>query len=120
MNKNLFLGLAAAAFLGIYSLSMAQNNTATADNNEVSVVTVNQIGNIDEDTTVTLRGNLTQDLGNGTYVFTDSTGTINAVIEAGDWNGTSFNPNAVILMTGQVDKDGNLTQIDVTEIQNAQ
>ncbi|MBQ8661346.1 MAG: NirD/YgiW/YdeI family stress tolerance protein [Alphaproteobacteria bacterium] len=119
MNKNLFLGLAAAAFLGAYSLSMAQNDNA-ADNSEVAVMTVSQIGNIEEDATVTLRGNLTQNLGNDTYVFTDSTGNINAVIEAGDWNGTTFNPDTVVFVTGQVNKNGDITELDVTEIQSAQ
>lgn len=43
MNKNLSLGLIAAAFLSICSLSMAQNDN-TADNNDVAVITVSQIG----------------------------------------------------------------------------
>lgn len=119
MNKNLSLGLIAAAFLSICSLSMAQNDN-TADNNDVAVITVSQIGDAEENTNVTLRGNLTQNLGNDTYIFTDGTGSINAVIETGDWNGSTFNPDAVVFVTGQVNKNGNITELDVTEIQSAQ
>ena len=74
MNKNLFLGLLGIAFLGVYSLSMAQNDDNTAasgENEETAIMTVSQIGNIEEDSIVTLQGNLTQNLGNDTYVFTD-------------------------------------------------
>ncbi|MBS4774258.1 MAG: NirD/YgiW/YdeI family stress tolerance protein [Proteobacteria bacterium] len=120
MNKNLLLGLLTAGFVGISSLGMAQNNNAAAGNGVVDIMTVSQIGNVEDNATVTLQGTLTQNLGNNTYVFTDSTGNINAIIESGDWNGNTFNPNAVVLVTGQVNKNGNVSEIDVTEIQNAQ
>ncbi len=123
MNKNLFLGLLGIAFLGVYSLSMAQNDDNTAasgENEETAIMTVSQIGNIEEDSIVTLQGNLTQNLGNDTYVFTDSTGNINVIIEAGDWNGTTFDPEAVVMISGQVDKNGDVTELDVTEIQAVQ
>lgn len=121
MNKILFFGLIAAAFLGVYSAGMAQNdNTNSSDNEQLTITTINQIGNFAEGETVTLQGNLTQDLGNNMYIFTDDTGNINAIIEAGDWNGTTFNPDTLILVTGQIDKNGDITQLDVTEIQEAQ
>lgn len=120
MNKNLLLGLLAAGFLGFSSFGMAQNNNTAGNNGEVDIMTVSQVGNVDNNATVTLQGTLTQNLGNNTYVFTDSTGNINAIIESGDWNGNTFNPNAVVLITGQVNKNGNVSAIDVTEIQNAQ
>lgn len=120
MNKNLFLSLLAAGFLGFSSFGMAQDNNTAADNGETDIITVSQISNIDNDTTVTLQGTLTQNPGSDTYIFTDSTGNINAIIESGDWNGTTFTPDTVFLITGQVNKNGNISAIDVTEIQNAQ
>ena len=115
MNRYLLLGIFTVAFLSFNTLSMAQNNNS---DNETEIMTVSQIGNLDDDTMVTLQGTLNQNP--NTYIFTDNTGNINAIIESGDWNDTSFNPNAVVLVTGKVNKNGNISEIDVTEIQNAQ
>lgn len=116
MKKYLFLSLAAAALIGTSGFVMAQNNMQE----QLSVTTVEQIGTMNDETPVMLQGTITQSLGDNMYVFSDSTGNINIEIEEDEWNGNSFSPNMVVTINGEVDKEGNLSQIDVSEVQMAQ
>lgn len=116
MKKYLVLSLLTAGLLGASSWVVAQSNMQE----QVSMTTVEQIGNMNDEDSVTLQGTLTQDLGNNMYLFSDSTGNINIEIEEDEWNGNSFTPNMVVTITGEVDKEGNLTQIDVSEVMAAQ
>lgn len=54
------------------------------------------------------------------YLFSDGTGTINVEIDEGDWNGINVNPDDVILIQGEIDRDGNVVSIDVDEVSLAQ
>lgn len=78
--------------------------------------TIEQAKNMPDNSFIIIEGTITSDLGNETYVLTDSTGSINIEIDDEEWNGISPNTEEIIMIQGEVDKDGNLTEIDVEEI----
>ena len=69
-----------------------------------------------DESIVILEGTITSNLGDETYIFTDSTGTINVEIDDEEWNGISPSTQDIIMIQGEVDKDGNLVEIDVEEV----
>ena len=78
--------------------------------------TIEQAKNMPDESFVIIEGTITSNLGDETYVFTDSTGSINIEIDDEEWNGINPNTNEVIMIQGEIDKDGNIVEIDVEEV----
>ena len=78
--------------------------------------TVEQVKNMPDESFVIMEGTITSNLGDEVYVFTDSTGSINIEIDDEEWNGVTPNSNEIIMIQGEVDKDGNIVEIDVEEV----
>ena len=110
MKKALFTTVCAIA-LGLSAQAFAENMVRT-----VPTATVSEALLLEDDAPVALIGTITQNLGDEKYQFTDNTGTVVVEIDDEDWNGLTPNPNDMVVITGEVDKDGNVVEIDVDTI----
>ena len=94
--------------------NMANDNM---DNNMIEVVTVEQVKAMPDDSPVVIRGYLLRQNGENSYVFQDTTGTINLEIDAEDWGGLTVSPTDMIEVWGEVDKNGvSMIEVDVAAI----
>lgn len=114
MKKFTLAALMAATAITFSSAAYAAQGGYTGP--ATNVISVEQIQGLNDDTYVILQGNITQALGDEMYIFTDSTGSINVEIDDDDWNGQNINPNDVVIIKGEIDKNGNVVSVDVDEI----
>lgn len=92
----------------------ASNNM---NNNAMTVVSVEEVRNMPDNSPVIIRGYMLRQNGENSYVFQDDTGTINLEIDEEDWGGQTFSPNDFVEVWGEVDKNGmSVTEIDVSAI----
>ena len=112
-NFSLALLLASTCLFVGFSANAMYQGPGSAEN---SKSTVAQVKEMPDESMVLMEGTITSQEGSETYIFTDSTGTINLEIEADDWNGQKINAEDIVLIQGEVDKDGNLVEVDVEEI----
>ena len=96
--------------------NMANNNmNNNANNNMAEVVTVEQVRAMPDDSPVIIRGYLLRQNGENSYVFQDTTGTINLEIDAEDWGGLTVSPTDFVEVWGEVDKNGmSMIEVDVS------
>ena len=100
-----------SAFAG--SGNMMNNN---ANNNTMTeVVTVEQVRTMPDNSPVIIRGYLLRQNGENSYVFQDTTGTINLEIDSEDWGGLTVSPNDYVEVWGEVDRNGmTMVEVDVS------
>ena len=88
-----------------------------ANNNVMEVMTVEQVRAANDNTPVILQGYLLRQNGENSYVFQDTTGTINVEIDAEDWGGLTVSPTDFVEVWGEVDKNGmSMIEVDVSAI----
>lgn len=97
------------------------NNTTTTQQGgfsgpSASVTTVAEALKMRDDSWITLRGNIEQQVGHDRYIFRDSTGTVTVEIDKKYWNGQTITPKDKVEIQGEVDKDWNEFEIDVKRI----
>ncbi len=118
MKKFTLAALMAATAISFSAAAYAANQggyTGPATN----IITVEQIQGLNDDTFVILQGNITQALGDEMYVFSDGTGSVNIEIDDDDWNGLNVGPDDLVVIKGEIDKNGNVTEIEVDEVMMA-
>ena len=90
----------------------ANNNT---NNNMMEVVTVEQVRGMADNSPVIIQGYLLRKNGENSYVFQDTTGTINLEIDEEDWGGMTVTPNDFVEVWGEVDRNGSsMIEVDVS------
>lgn len=88
-----------------------------ANNNMMTVVSVQEVRSMPDNSPVIVRGYLVRQNGENSYVFQDDSGVINLEIDEEDWNNQTFSPNDFVEVWGEVDKNGAaITEIDVSAI----
>lgn len=93
------------------------NGFAAPNNNMTTVVSIEEVRTMPDNSPVIVRGYLVEQNGENSYSFRDSTGTINLEIEEDDWNGQTFAPTDFVEVWGEVDKNGaTVSEIDVSAI----
>jgi len=108
------LGITATATAFAGPNNMANNNT---NNNMMEVVTIEEVKTMADDSPVVIRGYLLSQNGENSYIFQDTTGTINLEIDAEDWGGLTVSPNDFVEVWGTVDKNGmSMIEVDVSAI----
>ena len=85
--------------------------------NQPTYWSVMEVSTLPDNTPVTMRGRITKDMGDNIYVFEDSSGTIMMEIDESDWNGNTVRVNDVVTVYGNIDKDDNYVEVDVTSIE---
>ena len=95
------------------------NNTSTQNMSQPSmdIMTIEQVQGLGDNAPVMLEGMIIQSLGDEKYTFQDPSGaTIIVEIDDEDWKGLKPTPQDVVIITGETDKNGNITEIDVETI----
>ena len=78
--------------------------------------TVSEAQTMPDDSFVILEGTITSKTGSETYIFADDTGSIAVEIDNEDMNGVNINAEDIVIIQGEIDKNGNLVEVDVDEI----
>lgn len=105
--KKIFSAALFAALFGFNQICDAKPTSGgfVGPENKPSVSTVEQAHKMNDDTKVTLIGNIEKSLGDEKYLFKDNTGSIVIEIDDEDWNGLTVTPEVAIEIVGEVDKD---------------
>jgi len=106
--------LSAASFAGDSGKKMMGG--FKQDLSQMPVSTVQDAQNMPEDTMVVLQGNISKRVKKDKYLFNDNTGEMIVEIEGYAWNGQEVSPTDVITIVGEIDKDGNMTILEVDEV----
>lgn len=85
------------------------------DGNE-TILTVEQVNDLRDDTIVIIEGNIVKSLGDEKYLFKDSTGSIKVEIDDEDWGGQAIRPEDVVKIYGEVDRGIFKVEIDVDKV----
>jgi len=81
-----------------------------------SVLTIFQALKLQDDSYVTIQGNILKRISDDKYIFKDSTGTITVEIDEDKWGGQSVNTNDKLELTGEIEKKFNTTILDVQSV----
>ena len=119
MKKISILTIAAMLASGAASAEMIESETMTVYVNNVpySVMEIEDIKTLNDNSMVVGRGYITKHMGDETYVFQDRTGTMMVEIDDEVWNGQYITPTDMVLISGEVDRDGNEITIEIDGIQ---
>ena len=113
--KHTFLSL-----LAICGIALCDSNAMAADSAKAEtkpVSKISDVNNLPDDAEVVIQGVIVQDLGDDNYVVKDDSGTVNIEIDEDLVQGNTITPEAEVLITATVDKDGDVTSLDAEEIQ---
>lgn len=100
------------AFMGVIASVGAY---AGPNNNMMDVVTVEQVRGMSDNSPVIIQGYILRKNGENSYVFQDTTGTINLEIDEEDWGGMTVSPNDFVEVWGEVDRNGSsMIEVDVS------
>lgn len=117
--KARFYGLSlilAAALMMLTPAGSAEAQSGGFKGPGPEVVTVKQALTMRDDARVSLKGNIVKSLGDEVYLFQDATGSIEVEIDSEDWRGLTVQPEDVVIISGEVEKDWNHTSIDVSSV----
>lgn len=104
-----------AAFAGPGNMAKMNNNMN--NDNTMTVMTVEEVRGLSDNSPVVIRGYLLRQNGENSYIFQDNTGTINLEIDEEDWNGVTVSPTDMVEVWGEVDKNGmSVMEVDVSAI----
>ncbi|MGA9616075.1 MAG: YgiW/YdeI family stress tolerance OB fold protein [Serratia proteamaculans] len=81
-----------------------------------ALTTVDKVKSMSDDTWVMLQGNIEQRVGDDTYTFRDTSGTLTVEIDRKRWNGQTITPKDKVQLEGKVDKDWSSVEVDVKNI----
>ncbi|MBQ0013150.1 MAG: NirD/YgiW/YdeI family stress tolerance protein [Proteobacteria bacterium] len=115
MKKISMIAVAAALMSGaaVAGQMMHNNNVKSAP----SVMMVEDIEMLNDDSRIVAQGYLVQNMGNDIYVFQDAMGDkIMVDIDDDAWGEVMVGPNDMVMIMGELDKNGNDIQIDVDTI----
>lgn len=105
------------AFASVAAFAGSGTTTNNANNNMMEVMTVEQVRGLSDNSPVIIRGYMLRQNGENSYVFQDTTGTINLEIDEEDWGGQTVSPNDYVEVWGEVDRNGaSMIEVDVSAI----
>lgn len=81
--------------------------------------TISEAMKMNDDSYVTIKGNLVKKLSEDKYTFKDSTGTITVEIDKDKWAGVSADTKDILELTGEIEKRNNFVKLDVDSVKKA-
>ena len=81
-----------------------------------AAVTVEQAKGMKDDSMLTLKGQIVQELGGNRYTFKDATGSIELEISDKRWQGQNIGPDDLVEIYGEMDKGWSKVKIEVKRI----
>ncbi|MBR3510829.1 MAG: NirD/YgiW/YdeI family stress tolerance protein [Alphaproteobacteria bacterium] len=97
--------------------AMAMQNKNTSKQMNPTYWSVTEIMSLPDNSPVVLRGKITKNMGNEVFLFEDSTGTIMLEIDETDWNGNTVTVDDIVTVYGNLDKNDDYIEVDVTSVQ---
>ena len=113
--KHTILTLLAIGGIALFSHNVMATNAAQTDNKPVSKIS--DVNNLPDDAEVVIQGVIVQDLGDDNYLLKDDSGTVNIEIDEDLVQGNTITPEAMVLITATVDKDGDVTSLEAEEVE---
>lgn len=89
------------------------------DNNVAKKTTVTEALKMNDDSYVTVKGNIVKKISDDRYMFKDSTGSMTVEIDNDRWAGISADTKDILELTGEIEKKNNYTRLDVDSIRKA-
>ena len=80
------------------------------------MTSVSEALKMNEDTIVTLRGNIVDKISEDKYTFKDSTGTMMVDIDNDKWAGISQDTKDMLELSGEIDREAGTVELDVDSI----
>lgn len=120
--KKILTALAFVAAICLSNASFAGDSSKKTmggfkqDLSQMPVSSVQDVQNMADETMVVMQGNISKRMKKDKYLFNDNTGEMIVEIEGYAWNGQEVSPTDVITIVGEVDKDGNMTMVEVDEV----
>ncbi|MBR1424748.1 NirD/YgiW/YdeI family stress tolerance protein [bacterium] len=97
------------------SLAFAAPNVGFQDGTN-NKVTITEALKMNDDSYVTIQGNIIKRVSDDKYIFKDSTGTMTVEIDTEKWAGQSVNMTDRLELTGEIEKKFNSTVLDVDTV----
>ena len=88
--------------------------------NETNITDFSSVKNVlkmTDESFVTMKGNITKQIGNEKYLFTDGTGDIRVDIDDQLWGHLTVTKNTKVILKGEVDKDFNSIEVEVSSVE---
>ncbi|MBP3316326.1 MAG: YgiW/YdeI family stress tolerance OB fold protein [Alphaproteobacteria bacterium] len=82
-----------------------------------TISTVKQIMEMRDDVPVIVKGNIVQRMGDETYLFEDSTGSITVEIDDDEWRGQTITPTDPVKLYGEVDRGIFKTELEINYVE---
>ena len=118
--KKLLALLTLGVSIGVVGQAVAQNMGGGFNGPGIQSYKIKDAVNLNDDTPVILYGKIEKSLGDEKYQFNDGTGTIVVEIDDDEWGGLSVNPQMVVQITGEIDKEIlESPEVDVSKIEEA-
>ncbi len=70
-----------------------------------------------DDSWVTLSGTILRQVGEERYLFQDATGTVIVEIDHEDWGNVTVNPEMILRISGEIDRERGTTEIEVKQME---
>lgn len=80
------------------------------------ITTVSAAQEAVDDSWVTLSGTILRQVGEERYLFQDATGTVVVEIDHEDWGNVTVNPQTILRVSGEIDRERGTTEIEVKQI----
>lgn len=122
MKKTTLMLITASVISAISLPALAQYTGPSAGGGNTNTTsaqtstTVEQAKNLNDDTKVTLKGQIVESLGGKKYLFRDQTGEIVIEIDHDKWMGQTVAAQDIVIIYGEVEKGRNKIKIDVDNI----
>ena len=113
MKKNILAAFFISLGLGVSTLSLAQNNTHTSLNQAAKTTVSEILASGKKDQLVSLKGQISRQLGSEKYMLTDDTGVIQIEIDQKLSQLLPITPPVEVEVFGEVDKEGNTLEVEV-------
>lgn len=81
------------------------------------ITTVSAAQEAVDDSWVILSGTILRQVGEERYLFQDATGTMVVEIDHEDWGNVTVNPETILRISGEIDREWGTTEIEVKQIE---
>lgn len=98
-------------------VSSAPTSNGTVVSVADTVVTIDQVRNMNDGANVVVRGNILERIDDEKYTFQDASGTITIEVEDDVWGGRNVSPDDTVILYGEVDRGLTRTEIEVDRIE---
>lgn len=116
----MFRTMAIIGLCGAASVAHAdQRNGGFKGPDNFQQVTVAEAAALPDDAAVRLEGFVVKALGDEKYEFRDDSGTLVVEIDDDEWNGFEATPETRLRLHGEIEQEGQRTELDVDGIQAA-